>query len=488
MDNSEINMDKQENSVMKRMIILAMTAATAVSAAVVSAAEDAVVEEHAARMNRAEKWYLPGRIGMFYHWGLYTGGGCRAKVAYAKPLKYPTAADFEKAAPDPVSVARNMVAGAKEFGATYTILTLWHTCGGHFALYPSKMPEFRNKSSIDYIAPYLDEAKKAGLHPLLYFPTDCNNWDFDPENPTMDPAVTDCHSPAFTAFLVRVLEELRGRYGVRIEGFWIDGGFPGSTGEVCNKIHALWPNAVVIGNNISDFRVNCDVSTSEICPKDTHASPAYNRVDTFSRLGSFGSAIAQRDLNEVDYNLAGWWYGGEKGKEVPYVKDPRLLVKEVVCALGQRGRWNATIAVGPRIDGTIPPFLAPVAANFGKFLKWAAPAVYGTKGPAGTFFDPGYAGAMNGSTCAAFYTVTQSLADPNTFYAIITERDVSKLANGKERANISIFQTNGHRPRQVTDLRTGRKYAFSTPCGTVVENIDFSDVDAFGATILKFEF
>ena len=446
---------------------------------------DGVVPSFRYHLARAGKWYLPSRLGVFYHWGLYTGGGCRSKnKAYNKPLTYPTPEKLAEAAPDPWLVARNFAAGAKSMGAKYTILTLWHTCGAHTMLYPTSVPEFVNKTPIDYVGPYLDEVKKAGMHPMVYFPTDSNNWDVDPERPTIDPSVGPFGTAEFVDFIGRTLVELKARYGERIEGFWIDGGFPGKTKEIPAKIRALWPEAVIVGNNISDFRVDVDVSTTEVCPQ-SNATPPYCRPEAFRSLGSFGSAIAQRDLNEDDLTIGGWWYGGERGREYDLVRDPRLLVKRVVSSLGQRGRWNCTIGIGPRIDGTLPPYAKPIVDNLRKFLAWAGPAVYNTKGPAGTFFDPGYAGALNGGTCAAFYSVTQSLATPDTFYVFVTETNFEK---GKRERNTSIFQTNGHCPRRVSDLRTGRTYAFSTPYGVLVKDVDWSDIDVYGATVLKFEF
>jgi len=446
---------------------------------------DAVLPSYRDHLARADRWYLPSRLGAFFHWGLYTGGGCHTKESqYYSPLTYATPAAFEAAAPDPQLVARNLAASAKSMGARYVILTLWHTCGAHMMLYPTAVPEFRNKTSVDYVGPYLDEVRKAGLHAMVYFPTDSNNWDFDPAHPTIDPKVGPCGTAAFVDFIGRTLDELKSRYGEKIEGFWIDGGFPDKTREIPAKIRSLWPYAVIVGNNISDFRVDCDVSTTEVCPQKD-AKPAYCRPEAYRSLGSFGSAIAQRDLNEDDLMIGGWWYEGERGKEDELVRDPRLLVKRVVSTLGQRGRWNCTVAIGPRIDGTLPPYAKPIVDNLRNFLAWAGPAVYGTKGPAGTFFDPGYAGALNGNTCAAFYSVTQSLSDPRVFYALVTE---TNFETGRRERNRSVFQTNGHAPQRVTDIRTGRSYAFTTPYGVQIDDIDWSDIGTFGATVLKFEF
>jgi len=468
------------------LVLVAATAACAGECVLdaANAADPGVCEAVRARFERAERWYLPSRLGVFYHWGLFTGGGCHTsnKKLY-KPLTYPTPEAFEAAAGDPVRVADNFVESARALGAKYMILTVWHTCGAHMVLYPTSIPEFRNKTSKDYIGPYLDAAHKAGMRAMLYFPSDSNNWNADPENPSIDPRTGDKGSAYYVGFIHRVLDELKERYGDRIDGFWIDGGFPGKCGEITPKIRALWPSALVIGNNITDFRVDCDVSTTEVCPGNV-ARPAYCRPDAFRRVGPWGGGtVPQRDLNEDDLLLGYWWYTGELDDKNDLVRDPRILVKRIVSSLGQRGRWNCTIGVGPTIDGTLPAYARKVAETLQSFLQWASPAIYGTKGPAGSFFDPGYADAdaPKGRNCGGFYSVTQSLDDPKTFYVIVTE-----IKEGKR--NKSIFQTNARAPRRVSDLRTGREYPFTVPHGTVVENVDWSDIETYGATILKFEF
>lgn len=464
------------------------TAAVALAAPLAAVAESALPGDpglnEAARkhLERAEKWYLPSRLGVFYHWGLFTGGGIHTtNKKRFKPLTYSTPEAFEAAAGDPARVADNFVASALAFGAKYAILTAWHTCGAHMAIYPTNVPEFRNKTKNDYLGPFLDAAHKAGLKAMVYFPSDSNNWNVDPENPTIEPKTGKRGSAYFVGFIGRVLDELKERYGERIDGFWIDGGLHGKCSEIPPKIRKLWPDALIVGNCVTDFRVDVDVSTTEICPGKA-ATPAYCRPDGFRRVSPWGGALPQRDLNEDNLLVGYWWYTGELDDRNELVRDPRLLVKEIVSSLGQRGRWNCTIGVGPTIDGTLPAFTRAMTENLRAFLKWASPAIYGTKGPAGSFFDPGYAGAVNGPTSAAFYSVTQSLEKPNVFYAIVTE------ARASAKKNKSVFQTNGRIPSRVSDLRTGREYPFSAPYGTVVENIDWSDIETFGATVLKFEF
>ena len=57
-----------------------------------------------ARRERLMKWWAQARFGLFYHYGLFTGGGCSVRETAGlpgEPLKYPTAEAFDAATPDP---------------------------------------------------------------------------------------------------------------------------------------------------------------------------------------------------------------------------------------------------------------------------------------------------------------------------------------------------------------------------------------------------
>ena len=55
---------------------------------------------NAARLDRLSGWYLPGRFGLFFHWGPFTGGGSAADDSL-EPLAFPTPEALEAAAPEP---------------------------------------------------------------------------------------------------------------------------------------------------------------------------------------------------------------------------------------------------------------------------------------------------------------------------------------------------------------------------------------------------
>ena len=52
---------------------------------------------NAARLERLSDWYLPGRFGLFFHWGQFTGGGSAANDS-SEPLAFPAPEALEAAA------------------------------------------------------------------------------------------------------------------------------------------------------------------------------------------------------------------------------------------------------------------------------------------------------------------------------------------------------------------------------------------------------
>ena len=49
----------------------------------------------------------------------------------------------------------------------------------------------------------------------------------------------------------------------------------------------------------------------------------------------------------------------------------------------------------------------------------------------------------------------------------------------------AMFRTTGELPTSITDLRTGQKITFRMLGGILLEQQDWSDVDQYGAKVLK---
>ena len=162
--------------------------------------------------------------------------------------------------------------------------------------------------------------------------------------------------------------------------------------------------------------------------------------------------------------------------EQEYKDDRFFLLRQMITSLGQRGMWNFAPGIGVTIDGSVPPELRPTFDAVSDFLRWGREAIYGTKGPAGTFFSAGYFNVCNSS---GFYSVTTPLGNSNIFYVLVTERPGGDYA---------LFETGGHEPERITNLRTGEEVPFEMWHGVIIKDYDWSDVDNRGVAALKFEF
>lgn len=436
----------------------------------------ALAKKVQARLDRMMKWYIPARVGIFYHYGLYTGGGnACVSAAHCKPLTYKTPEEFEAAAGDPETVAKNLVQNALDMGAKYLILTSIHTCGGLMMLYPTKLPEFRRKTKQDYIGAYLRAARAAGLYPMLYYPGDCHNHDAEESRGAVDPAMTPDGCVEFFEATVRVLDEWKERYGDLIAGFWLDGGAPGHFSRLPVEIRKRFPDAVVTINSRDEFSIpEQDVGTTEFCGEEP--DPPYNRAGTYRKSNVWHNCLPPQDFNEDIPAPNGWWYQGPDTLEEPYKNDRFFLLRQMITSLGQHGMWNFAPGIGPMIDGSVPPDLRPNFDAIADFLKWGGEAIYNTKGPAKTFFTPGFFYVCNS---AGFYSVTTPLEDSNIFYVLVTEKPSGAYA---------LFETSGQEPKRITNLRTGEEVPFEMWHGVILKDYDWSDVEERGVTVLKFEF
>lgn len=429
------------------------------------------------RRARVGRWYAPGRFGLFYHYGLFTGGGNAESSDRAVPMTYPTVEAFEAAAPDPRAIARNMAANAKDCGARYAILTVCHSCGGQVVLYPTALPGFLHKTKGDYIGAFLEECRAAGVMPMLYVPCDCHNWDNALTGPNVSKDVGESLEN-YASLLLALIDELHDRYGDLPAGFWLDGGVPPTCRGVPARLHELWPDAVIVGNS-TDLLDNDDIDygTTECLEEGEKCDPPYDRPSGYRKFSAWGCTLPRTDFNEDIPAINGWWYHGET-EFVPreYIDDRFFLLRQMISSLGQRGQWNFAPGIGPRIDGTIQPSLKPAVAAIGEFLSWAGEAIYGTTGPAGTFVQPGW---INTRGSLSYMSVTNRLDNPSVFYAIFTEAPTG---------NFAMIDTMGREPRRVTDLRTGAEIPFRMWSGPVFEGDLWGDVAQRGATVFKMEF
>ena len=123
------------------------------------------------RKQHLARWFSPARFGLFFHWGLFTGGGnTHREPEQERPLACPSPEALEAAAPDPDAVAQNMVRMAELCGARYITLTLLHTNEACCVLDPTGVKAFRYHTHLDYAGAFLRACGKAGIRALFYLP------------------------------------------------------------------------------------------------------------------------------------------------------------------------------------------------------------------------------------------------------------------------------------------------------------------------------
>ncbi len=426
--------------------------------------------EHRQRMMR---WYAPARFGLFYHWGLYTGGGCSAPPGWGdiwyKDFVHPTVADLERAAPDPDAVARAMVGLATYVGARYIIYTVMHPDDHYAAMYPSTADGLVVRTSLDYLGAFCRQCRQRDIYPILYVPGSPQYWHCN-DGDWLAEGFRD--QDGYRKLLLALVAELAERYGEIIGGFWFD--IHDRQSGASELARRLLPDAIIGVNCDTAFNTpECDYGTSEVTtgPLD----PPYCRPSALRKMNPWGSLPPKQDFNEDIPTCNQWWHGSpflteEQMDSSAYVQDPTFMVKEMVSSLGQRGQWNYAHGIGPQIDGTPPPRFQPMLDNMHRFMAWAGESIYGTTGGEGSLLPPGW--------CAGdgFLSVTISHADPRVYYLHVT--------TAPSRDSLTM-QHNGCRVKSVTDLRTGQTLQFALNGPLDIEGVDWADVAEYGDKVFK---
>jgi hypothetical protein len=420
----------------------------------------------------ADQWYSKVRVGIFYHWGLYTGGGSSTTGSKNLP-HYKTVAEFEKDIPSPEKFAENLVKLTKDIGAGYLIITTFHSCDKHMVIFPTKNKVFKFKTKKDYFGAILNEAHKNGIKVVAYFPAHADHYK-GVDGDYIDGVPESATSPAGNKFWYKVMsalfKEMRDRYGKdSIDGFWMDGYMS------WKPVIDSFPNAVRIGNNQVRFHLDPppNVSTTEFLTGK--CSPSYNRPSGLVRaMTEWGddNLVPRKDFNEDIPTCNGWWYHGGKSDN-EYTKDPTYCIKEMLCSLGMRRKWNFALGLGPLVDGTAPPEFKPMLKTMQEFMKWAKPAIYNTVGGEGAPIQQGWLNS------GAFGVIMVDKKEKNCYYLCVLEPPTIHT-----KTDLKIQHDWVH-VKSISDLRTGKKVNFDLQGTINLYNIDWSDIKKYGAKIFK---
>lgn len=349
-------------------------------------------------------WFQDARLGMFIHWGVYSGPAKgewwmhNAPVTPSDYRKYVTDTSdeqFTADAYDPTAWAQL----ATDFGAKYTVLTTRHHDG--FALWPLNHPNAWSAGqaplSRDFVKDYVAAVRSAGLRVGLYYSpidwrypgyydvtgTDCapNPWNY-----TTDPAHKE-NARVMKTEVYESVRELVTQYGT-IDDLWWDGGWIAEQGTDADGAYFWEPG---------QYR-----DTSNQWPVDT----AYGETDSSGRpLGLMGM-VRKHQPDIVTTSRSGWVgdYASEEGGSVPTGPIRSGEVTEKVFTIGTTWGYNSDgkvmsytgamnvlvnswvrdmtvmVNVGPDRHGTVSDAQAALLRQIGTFMKACGDSVYGTRG------------------------------------------------------------------------------------------------------------
>ncbi|MEU8694092.1 alpha-L-fucosidase [Streptomyces sp. NPDC048665] len=485
----------------------AMTVATAVGSVTVAApayaapdAPDAPLPLPALRIPRTDmgveqqpdstiKWLQDAKLGMFIHWGVYSGPAKgewwmhSAPVTPADYRKYVTDAtdeQFTADAYDPAAWARL----AKDFGARYVTLTTRHHDG--FALWPLNHPNSWNSGQAplgrDFVKDYVAAVRAAGLKVGLYYsPID---WRYpgyydvrgthcapNPWNYTTDPAHKE-NARVMKTEVYQSVKELVTRYGP-IDDLWWDGGWvaeqgsdadgaffwePGRYRDPANE----WPVDAVYGETDADGR---PLGLMGMVRKHQPGIVATSRSgwtgDYASDEGpSVPSGAIRTGLVEKVFTVDGTWGYNSGAAVMSYGTAMDILVNCWVRNM------TAMVNVGPDRHGTVSDAQAGLLRRIGTFMASCGRSVYGTRGGPWHPVDGQY-----GFTCKddTFYVhllpgysgtsfTTPSLGDARIVRAfdVRTGAGLAYSANGDGRVTITGIDRTAHPEDSVVGVTLDR--------------------------------
>jgi hypothetical protein len=261
-------------------------------------------------------------------------------------------------------------------------------------------------------------------------------------------------------------------------------------------LKAIVPDGVVIGNNLTRYPYPGSY-VAAIEGANAPAEPDYNRPSSHRWPRSDRFQPPLRDYCEDIPNMGKWFYdeSAPPSKGAEYVNDPKFWVRQMISSLGQRRKWNYATGIGPLHTGEIPEKFHPSVESMARFMEWASPAIYNTMGGEGAPLQQGW---MNDG---AFASITVSLEEENTYYLCVTTApDVNynkkqkaakkgyELSPGEQKTvarDFLIIQHYRVEVESIHDLRTGRPQPFEMDGSINLVDVDWSDVEDYGAKIFK---
>jgi alpha-L-fucosidase len=387
---------------------------------------------HADLYHPRQTWLRDSTAGLFLHWGMRTSPG------------FTDCAAWEKAVTDGGWDPGYWVNEARKLHASYLVLASFHSRLGYSRPWPSKIPGSCSTKR-DFLGELISAARAKGLHVILYM-TDDPKWHDETGHEWLDSAAYSAYKgrqvdlttrPGFGEFsydnFVEVMHDYPG-----LSGFWIDNDNEyWEQNGLYERIRRERPD-MLLSNNNEDTPIMDTVSNEQ----KTGMTPAYDYpAATWTPMPR---------LTEADFKLptkGAWWYDGSDSPiDYPlsvgrYVTNAGASIKNLIAETAMvNGRFPANQVA---FNDFVKPYLDEIWESIGR-----------TEG-AGYMYGGMQPGAWNDG---AYGTITVPKGNPYRNYVHVLTRPSGDTLTVRD---------NGYRVTRVTDVRSGRRFAFRQENGSV---------------------
>ncbi|MFF0267505.1 discoidin domain-containing protein [Kribbella sp. NPDC004536] len=379
--------------------------------------------------NPRQQWLRDSTAGLFLHWGMFTAPRHTDCAAWERDV---TAGGWD---------AGYWVDEAQKLHASYIVLATFHSRLGYARPWPSKIPG-SCATQRDFLGELIAAGKAKGVHVLLYM-TDDPQWHNEvPGVETLDSAAYSAYKgqqvdlttrQGFGMYSYDLFHEVMDNYP-DLGGFWID-----NDNEYWEQ-HGLYEQirqqrpSWLLSNNNEDTPIMDTVSNEQ----KTGMTPAYD----------YPQAVwtPMPRLTEADYKLptsGQWWYDGSDSKV-----DVGLSVGRYVANAGSS--IKSLMAETAMVNGKFPPQQVAFNNFMAQWLPPIWPSLAKTQG--GGYM---YGGMQPGFWNDGAHGVITLSGDVQ--YVHVLTKPTSQ--------NLIRLRDNGYLVTSVTDVRTGKQFAFNQSAG-----------------------
>jgi alpha-L-fucosidase len=410
----------------------AALAALALTASTGTLTLGATPPAHADLFNPRQTWLRNSTAGLFLHWGMRTSPG------------YTDCAAWEKAVTDGGWDPGYWVSEAQKLHASYLVLASFHSRLGYSRPWPSAIPGSCSTKR-DFLGELINAAKAKGLHVILYM-TDDPQWHNEGGHESLDSAAYSAYKgkqidlttrPGFGEFSYDNFVEVMHNYP-DLAGFWIDNDNEyWEQNGLYEQIRKERPD-MLLSNNNEDTPIMDTVSNEQ----KTGMVPPYDYpAATWTPMPR---------LTEADFKLpskGSWWYDGSNS-DIDYP----LSVGRYITNAG--ASIKNLIAETAMVNGKFPD----KQEAFNNFIKLYLDKIWQSIGHtegAGYMYGGMQPGAWHDG---AYGTITVPKGNPHRNYVHVLTRPTGDTLTVRD---------NGYRVTRVTDVRTGKRFAFHQANGSV---------------------